>query len=106
MSPDLERASKESVVEIKEAISKAKEFVANVMSDEEVSQIRLEEAEFDDREDAWLITLGVMRPSVSKTSLIPNLIVERALKRSYKIVKVPNHGGKLSLKIRIFDETE
>lgn len=47
---------------LKEAVAKAKQHVAEVFADEAVSAIRLEEIEFDDTHDAWNITIGFDRP--------------------------------------------
>lgn len=92
-------------MEAREAISKAKAFAAEMLSDEGASQIRLEEIEFDRDHDAWLITIGVMRPSAN--SRLASLTFDPPMKRSYKIVKVPNDGSSIpSMKIRVFDETD
>ena len=89
-------------MEAKEAISEAKTLLKDLYSDENVSEIRLEEVEFDEENDSWLVTLGIMRPVVKQTSrsmLVSPL--ETPLKRTYKIVTVPDKGiSKPSVKIR------
>lgn len=86
---------------VDEAVAKAKAFIREVFADEEVSQIRLEEVEFDDNENVWLVTLGLMRPVVNRLDRLPSFVSESPLKRSYKVVKVADEGGAIpSVKIR------
>ena len=47
----------------KEAIAKAKAFVAALFSEELKSEPTLEEIWSDDNEDAWIVTIGVRRAS-------------------------------------------
>jgi hypothetical protein len=49
-------------LDVKSAISIAKEFVAEVLAEESPSNIGLEEVEFDDRDNRWLVTIGFSRP--------------------------------------------
>lgn len=49
-------------LDVKTAITIAKDFVAEVLAEERPSNIGLEEVEFDDRDDRWLVTVGFSRP--------------------------------------------
>ncbi|WP_375460302.1 hypothetical protein [uncultured Enterovirga sp.] len=50
-------------MDVKEAISTAKSYVKDVFSeDEPISNLGLEEVEFDHRREEWKITLGFSRP--------------------------------------------
>lgn len=89
-------------MEAKKAISEAKTLLEDLYSEENVSEIRLEEVEFDEASDSWLVTLGIMRPvarrAASNLSISP---LETPLKRTYKIVTVPDKGiNRPSVKIR------
>ncbi|GEP02565.1 hypothetical protein [Methylobacterium oxalidis] len=93
-------------MDVKEAVAKAREYLSLVFSDEPISEIRLEEVEFDRVDEAWLITFGLVRPNVAgKVGQIAALTAGAPYKRSYKIVRVPNSGdGVPSIKIREFAE--
>jgi hypothetical protein len=49
-------------VDVKEAIRRAKTQVADLLEGEAYSQLGLEEVKFDDRNNKWVITLGLNRP--------------------------------------------
>lgn len=94
-------------MDVKQAVSKAKRYLAEVFSDEEISDIRLEEVEFDKADKTWLITLGFLQPdfempvdrALRKTSL------HRPVRHSYKIVKIPENDNEIpSIKTRILGE--
>lgn len=100
-------------MDIKEAVARAKAFVAETFADERPSNLGLEELEFDDEHKTWNITIGFSRPwqdpaanpaladligAASLTSSLANL---RRLQRSYKVVRIKEDGTVLSLKNRI-----
>lgn len=84
---------------VEDAIADAKTFFQKVFAEEEVSQARLEEVEYDEAEQAWLVTLSVVQSSASPdrwTSLI-----DRPAQRSYKTVRIDDGGTRQpSVKIR------
>ena len=87
-------------MEAKQAIGQAKQLLGDLYAEEEVADIRLEEVEFDEPSDSWLITLGIMRPSIRKLGIMQDLSGS-ALKRTYKIVRIPNNGAAMpSVKMR------
>ena len=49
-------------MEVKEAIAAAKEYIKQVYADEGVSQIGLEEVEYNPGDEHWMITVGFARP--------------------------------------------
>lgn len=87
----------------KEAIAQAKALLADFYADEVIAGIRLEEVEFDEPNDSWLITLGILRPPIEPASTIvaqamPNNL---QLTRTYKILRIPNNvADEPSMKIR------
>ena len=51
----------------KEAVSNAKKYLREILeSEEEISDLRLEEVEFAKSDKQWLITLGYLRPRNTK----------------------------------------
>ena len=51
-----------SRIDVKDAIRRAKMQITDLLEGETYSQIGLEEVKYDDREDQWVITLGLNRP--------------------------------------------
>lgn len=87
-------------MDVKEAIGSAREYLAMVFTNEDVSDVRLEEVVYDRQDDAWLITFGLMRPSVNSRGL-STVLTSIPLKRSYKVVRVPSDPDEPpSVKIR------
>ena len=88
-------------MDAKEAIREAKGLVEELYADEDIAEIRLEELEFEDSTDSWLVTLGLLRPARGRDERHSLLGPEPLLKRTYKIVKIPNdQHAKKSMKIR------
>lgn len=87
-------------MDVKEAVAKAKSYLSAVFSEENVSELRLEEVEYDRRDHAWLITLGLMRPSLTGKTPISAIVHSPSLKRTYKVVRIPENDDMPSIKIR------
>jgi hypothetical protein len=84
-------------MQVQEAVKLAKEWVAEVYSEEGISNVGLEEVEFDDTRNVWNITLGFSR-QWDRNAVAT---VMDKLRRSYKIVSVSDYNGKvLSLRNR------
>ena len=88
-------------MEVKQVVSTAKGYVADLLHDEGVSNIGLEEVNFDDQANIWLITVGYTRREESKMSNGPyQQLAEKVSgipqsKRIYRIVKVKEPDGKV-----------
>ena len=93
-------------MDVKEAINRAREYLDWVFSDENISEIRLEEVSFDRDEKSWLITFGLLRPSIrAQQSPLSAALGPLPLKRSYKIVQIPDDQAQPpSIRIREFAE--
>jgi len=80
---------------VKEAVSKAKEYVADIFSDEQPTNIGLEEIVFDEKADAWKITIGFSRPwTTAKTALTTLLSTVEAV-RTFKVLTISNDDGRV-----------
>lgn len=77
----------------REAIDAAKKHFVEIFGDEEISEVGLEEVDFDEDEDVWNITIGFRRPW--QRTLKHNLLGESAPVRTYKIVKIRDADGTL-----------
>jgi hypothetical protein len=80
-------------MQVKEAITTAKKWVADLFEGEGVEGIRLEEVRFDEGPENWLITVGIDRPRPASPNIVDRLRPE--LKRSYKVVTLNDRTGEL-----------
>ena len=87
---------------MKEAARTAKEYVADLYAGEEITDIGLEEVEFDDRLNVWVVTIGFSRPWGQKTNLAATLGRKQLPARAYKVVRIDDDDGRItSLKDRL-----
>ena len=89
-------------MDVKDAIGLARDYLGMVFSDEDISEVRLEEVSFDREEKSWLITFGLLRPGSGTTeSIFAAGMGPLTLKRDYKIVKIPaDQNDQPSIRIR------
>lgn len=85
-------------MDVKEAIRRAKTYVAEMFSDENIANIGLEEVRRDEDGRNWLITVGFSRvPSarIGAASLASIVGYGLDLPRIYKIVTLDDQDGEL-----------
>ncbi len=91
-------------MDVKQAIATAKQYVHDLYSEEDVTNLGLEEVEHVLQAGKWVITLSFSRPwNTPRTrahEVLENLGAVSALKRSYKVVTVADDGTVLSMKNR------
>lgn len=93
-------------MEVKDAIRVAKDYVQEVFSDESVSNVGLEEVEYEAKDELWKITVGLSRPWNSPRTKAREVLESlqgayTPLKRVYKVVTLRDDDGSiLSLKNR------
>lgn len=94
-----EDAKKE--IDLRQAVKIAREFVREAFEGQ-TEDLRLEETEFSDFENHWLITLSFLRERSREeygTNVFAAAVSSKA--RDYKIVDIDAHDGKVqSMKIR------
>ena len=83
-------------MDVKEASRRAKKYVIDVYRDENIANVGLEEAEFDELSDDWKITIGFSRPWNTKNPVTTVLGRSRP-ERSYKVVRIDDDGHVKSL---------
>ena len=84
-------------MDVKEAARTARGHILDLFADEDIGNVCLEEAEFDDLSNAWNITVSFTRPS-SGSSTFRNVGSDLAgtkLRRSFKIVVISNSNGSI-----------
>ena len=95
-------------MDVKEAVKKAIDHVKEMFADENILHVGLEEAVFDESENAWRITVGFFRAWDAIRGVGELLEGKRDFaawkRRSYKAVKIDDETGKiLSLTHRAFE---
>ena len=87
---------------VKEAVKKAIEYIADVFESEHPENIGLEEVVLNESKDTWEVTIGFSRPwdHHPKGGLVTGLQPQNP-KRQYKVVRLDNKTGEIeSIKIR------
>jgi hypothetical protein len=91
-------------IPIKTAVSNAMQFIRELYAEDQIKDILLEEVEFSEPADQWLITIGFTKYKIQEYSLpaVTDLILpERETVRKYKTVHIDAQSGKpISMKIR------
>lgn len=82
-------------MDVKEAVAKAKTYVAEAFAGESLTNLGLEEVRFDDTADAWSITLGFSRPWDAPKVVTNRLGRDLDLNRIYKTVRIADPDGRL-----------
>ena len=75
-------------MDAREAISQAKNYVSDVFRDESISNLGLEEVEFDEGDQIWKVTVGFSRPWNTVRNALTAIAGEPAARRSYKVVRI------------------
>ncbi|MCY4654428.1 MAG: hypothetical protein OXC95_14845 [Dehalococcoidia bacterium] len=88
-------------MDVKQAVKTAKDYVVSLYDEEEITNVGLEEVEFNELSDEWRVTIGFSRPwDHTKSTHIP--ISDARRPRSYKMVCITDTNGQIvSLKDRI-----
>lgn len=85
---------------VKEAVKLAVGYVQELFLSEQLTDLGLEEVEYDDAANSWLVTVGFSRPwdaAVGAFAVISG--ASRAKSRSFKVVTIKD-GQVVSLKDR------
>ena len=97
-------------MDVRDAVRLAKKYVVEVFDDDDISNVGLEEVDFDHRSDVWKITVGFHRPTGlldPVNVVVPGLSKGIPVRRVYKIVNIDDTSGRvLSLKHRILESTD
>lgn len=99
--------SEKKRLSVKSAVKAAIDKVKELYSDNNLQDLMLEEVEFSEANNQWLVTVGFSLPEPEKstslsTPLITPSLRSRALSRCYKVVNIDADTGKfISMKIRV-----
>lgn len=88
-------------MKVKEAVALAKEHVLNLFSDENLTNVGLEEVELDDKSNEWIVTIGFSRPWDEPRNALAALATSTAPRRAYKVLRISSATNQvLSVKNR------
>jgi hypothetical protein len=73
-------------MDVKEAVKLAKQHVLDLFADENITNLGLEEVEYNEVEREWIVTLGFSRPWDEPHNTLASLAQASTPHRSYKIV--------------------
>lgn len=83
-------------MDVKEAVQRAKECIAEVFGGEDIGGLRLEEVVFADPSPRWKITISFMRPeSLAGVAATLAAISGQQYKRSLKVVEISDDSGRV-----------
>ena len=86
---------------VKEAVAHAKAHILDLFADENLTNIGLEEVEYEDQSGEWIVTIGFSRPWDEPRNTLAVLAAGNAPRRSYKVVRISNDSNQvLSVKNR------
>ena len=78
-------------MDVKEAVQAARTHISDLFDGEGITNVGLEEVEFDMGGEAWNITIGFSRVWERQGELGARLGLKAA--RSYKVVRIDNESG-------------
>ncbi len=90
-------------ISVKTAVSNAMQFIRELYADNQIKGVLLEEIEFSEPANQWLITIGftINKTRENSSALADLILPEREIARKYKIVYIDAQSGKpISMKIR------
>lgn len=104
-------------MDVKEAVQTAKKYVAELFTDETITNVGLEEVVFDDTSNNWEVTIGFSRPwdyekirnpmAEALANPLADRSINRPVVRSYKLVCINDDDGHvISLKNRVLTASQ
>jgi len=89
-------------MDVKEVVALAKEYIVDIYASEQVTNVGLEEVDFDPVKSVWFVTIGFSRPWDEPRNVLAALAAQGAYtKRAFKTLRVSDKDGKvLSIKNR------
>lgn len=83
------------MMDVKEAVKKAKTYVADLLADEGLMNLGLEEIEHNDAGGVWYVTVGFSRPWNNVKNALVALTGDVATPRSYRVVALRDSDGEV-----------
>ena len=92
-------------MDVKEAVRTAKNHIVELFTDETITNVGLEEVEFNNTANNWEVTIGFSRPW--QTSSLAATLGNKLPARSYKLVCINDDDGRvISLTDRVLTASQ
>jgi len=92
------------MMDAKTAVELAKIYIQDLFADEQITDLGLDETEYDQASKTWIITIGFSRPwNTPRTraqEILENLGAASGLRRSYRAITISDDGQIISMKRR------
>ena len=75
-------------MDVKSAVQLATSYILELFKNEEISNVGLEEAEFNNSESTWIVTIGFSRPWDYPKDSLTTLTGDVRPSRSYKVITI------------------
>lgn len=82
-------------MDVKQAVRAAKEYVSDILSEEGLTNLGLEEVQFNDNDNTWEVTLGFSRPWNSVRNALTTVAGDGAPRRVYRVVRIQDRDGQI-----------
>ncbi len=89
-------------MDVKSAVQVAVQYMKDLFASEQITNLGLEEVEYDDHTNDWIVTIGFSRPwDYPQSSILPGIVVNSSAppKRAYKTVII-NDGTEKILSVK------
>lgn len=80
---------------VKDAVRRAKEYVAETFAEESIEHLGLEEVVFDEVEQIWKVTVGFFRPWNRPKGIAALADPATWTRRSFKVVHIEDESGRV-----------
>lgn len=83
-------------MDVKEVVQTARLYIEEVFADEDTSNTRLEEVDYNSKDAVWNVTFSFLRPTGMMSGgdiLFPSGVKGRNVRRDYKVVVVDSASG-------------
>ncbi|MHB0873759.1 MAG: hypothetical protein ACYC2J_11375 [Acidithiobacillus ferrooxidans] len=83
-------------MDVKEVVESAKHYIMDIYQEEKITNVGLEEVDFDEKNNVWFVTIGFSRPWDEPRNPLAALAGQGAyVKRTFKTVRVLDKDGKI-----------
>ena len=80
-------------MDVKHAVATAKKYVGELFAQEGITNLGLEEVEFDEAAGEWRVTVGFSRPWDMMGTPAATLLFQGVPRRSFKVVRLSDRTG-------------
>ena len=83
-------------MEVKDAVTKALDYFAEVFAEEDLSNIGLEEVMYDSARKRWNVTVGFSRPWDYPSQPILQIQPKHPVNRNYRVVEINDRDERVT----------